>query len=109
MHRLHCRASPDGHGHLGIEMDIQLTLLLIQNTCQFLPLGSLPHFHLSQVHRPRRAIQTHNMRFHPTSKLATSIRLDLPGMTRTSHSAYMIEGGCGSPFQQFYHHTEPSG
>ena len=37
MHRHHCRASPGRHGHPGIEMDSQLTLLLARNTCQFLP------------------------------------------------------------------------
>ena len=109
MHRLHCQASPDEHGHPGMEMDIQWTLPLIQNTFQFLPLGSSQHFYLSQVHHPRTAIQTHNTLFHPISQPAASICLDLQGMMRISDSAYMIEGGCGSPFQQFSHHTEPSG
>ena len=105
----HCRASTDRHSHPGIEMDNQLTPLLVQNTFQFLPLGSLLHFHLSQVHHPHRAIQTHNMQFHPTSLPVTSIHLDLLGMMRTSDSACTIEGGCGSPFWQIHHHTELDG
>ena len=64
MHRHHCRASPGGHGHPGIEMDGQLTLLFARNTCQFLPLGSLLHFHLSQVHHLCRASHTHNLWSH---------------------------------------------
>ena len=87
-------------------MDGQWTLLLARNTYQFLPLGSLLHFHLSQVHGPCRATHTHNMWSHPTFLPAASIHLDRLDMMKTSDSACTIGDGCRSPSPQFYLCTE---